>query len=160
MTSEELKFTSKPFIQADQVTRNGNIYPREVIEKAIDEARPRIEQGLLLGELGPSDGSPPSLHNASHQVINMKLDETGDMIVTVNVLDTPAGRKLRDMLQAAFLSGKKTVTMSASPIGTGMLEEVEMPDQVKSDASDHQPKKIYKVTNYKLEAINLTKVEE
>ena len=84
------------FLKVDKPTATGTIYPADVMEKALEEYRQRIERGDAFGGLDPCTPRP-RLEDVSHRVTDVRLDGS-DVKATVEVLDTPNGRILRQLL--------------------------------------------------------------
>lgn len=88
------------FLTADQPTANGSIYPKETIQKALEEYQKTIDKCRAFGELNSSsanilvDGS-----TSSHVVEEIKQD--GDsFIAKVRILETESGKQLQNLINA------------------------------------------------------------
>jgi hypothetical protein len=90
------KYKIKSRVQSGVPTPNGNIYPPGLLQAAFAKAV-TSPQGLL-GTLGQS-GKGLRLEDVSHKVIGFKESGSGEIEVEVEVLDTPAGRKLKELLE-------------------------------------------------------------
>ena len=96
---------------ADKPTRNGHIYPRETLQKAVEGAQKAIGERRMFGELNSFASFSCRLEQASHLVTALWLE--GDTVrADIEVLSTKEGKKL-----AALLEGK--VPVSLSPMGYG-----------------------------------------
>ena len=83
------------FAQFDVENRNGRIYTKEQYLPHLQYLRNDIAKGEpLLGELDhPEDRFEVSLQNASHQVIDLWLDESKNCVMgKIKLLDTPSGK--------------------------------------------------------------------
>lgn len=83
------------FAQFDIENRNGRIYTKEEYLPHLQYLRSDIQKGEpLLGELDhPEDRFEVSLQNASHQVIDLWLDESKNCVMgKIKLLDTPSGK--------------------------------------------------------------------
>ena len=74
------------------------------LPKIMEMLQYSINDGTLLGELlvdGYQSSPVISLSNVSHQITNIKLEEN-KIIADINVLDTPKGRILKDLINNKF----------------------------------------------------------
>ncbi len=104
-------------MECDTVNRNGRIYPKEVVEKALEEYHHRNSSEVMFGHMGESryNENGIMLVNVSHSIENIHMDGnfvTGD----IRVLDTPKGKDAQRWLQ----SGQ---SLSCIPYGTGSMNE-------------------------------------
>ena len=86
-------------MKADEPTINGNIYPKKVLEKAIEEYRGIVESRRAFGTLGYSESFVISLSDVSHIVTKVDL-ESENMMVEIEVLDTKKGEELMELIRA------------------------------------------------------------
>jgi hypothetical protein len=96
------KFTiTSTCVQANTPTANGRVYPRAVLEQMVRRVNEVGPSRGLYGSfgLGPSDGKL-RLAEYSHLVLGGRLDTTGCMSIDCEVLDTPQGRVLHDLLSS------------------------------------------------------------
>jgi len=85
-------------VVADLPTVNGNIYPKAVLEKAVDAMKELVADRQLWGMLGmPSDGKN-RITDVSHLVTDIQMDDSGTMLVEVEPMKTPNGRVLYELL--------------------------------------------------------------
>jgi hypothetical protein len=98
-------------------TKNGNgrVYPKSVLKREIENYQNSIRQRRALGELDHPDDSVINLKNASHLVTKMWWE--GDNVMgKIEILDTPSGRILKDLL-------KSGVKLGISSRGMGSVKE-------------------------------------
>jgi hypothetical protein len=98
-------------------TKNGNgrVYPKSVLKREIERYQDSIRERRALGELDHPDDSVINLKNASHLVTKMWWE--GDNVMgKIEVLDTPSGRILKDLL-------KSGVKLGISSRGMGSVKE-------------------------------------
>jgi hypothetical protein len=89
-----------PVLTTDVANRNGRIYPKAVVEKALADALEKIRKGTMLGTL---DYAPVSLSNASHIVADLTLiDDT--LVAEIRVLGSEQGHLLTQLLAAGGVS--------------------------------------------------------
>lgn len=97
----------------DTPNRNGRIYSTELVRRVIHEQRDNMRARALLGELGPMQDGIIRIANASHVITNMFIREN-NWFAHIEVIGTPMGRALRDMLNA-------NAAVQWSPCGTGTM---------------------------------------
>jgi hypothetical protein len=87
-------------------TKNGNgrIYRKETLQREVENYQKAIRERRSLGELDHPDDSVINLRNASHLATKMWWD--GDSVMAkFEVLDTPSGRILKDLVNAGIKLG-------------------------------------------------------
>tara|TARA_R100000008_G_scaffold84970_1_gene73726 strand:- start:937 stop:1560 length:624 start_codon:yes stop_codon:yes gene_type:complete len=87
-------------------TKNGNgrIYRKETLQREVQNYQRAITERRSLGELDHPDDSVINLKNASHLCTKMWWD--GDQVMAkFEVLDTPSGRILKDLVKAGIKLG-------------------------------------------------------
>ena len=94
-----------PFLVGERANRNRRLYKmdtlREEVKRYTDEY---ISANRALGELDHPDSSVVELKNASHIVTEIEM-RGKDVIGKVKVLDTPAGRILKDLVRGGVKLG-------------------------------------------------------
>lgn len=103
----------------DKPNKNGRIYPRGVMDKAIKDYRKQIDEKRSVGELNPQFDPTTVLTNVSHIITDLLIEEN-NLVADVDVLTTPRGLILQDMLEShniefvtrglAKLDKEKTIT--------------------------------------------------
>lgn len=124
----------KPFtvtiMTVDKPNKNNRIYSRETMQKAIDEVNEK-KQGRVFGTIGMPEGNSVELGKVSHIAGNLRIDDDGQVLADIMVLDTPEGAKLREIL-------KTTSTHSSSatiPSSRGMQDVINVlkPENIRYD---------------------------
>ena len=95
----------------------GRVYPREEVEKMVENYQEKIVNDVAAGALDPKDPHRISLGEVSHKVTDMHL-EGNEVKVEYQILTTPMGAMLQDMLNAG-------ARMRISPNMTGCVEKVD-----------------------------------
>lgn len=105
-----IDFTTQ-FLAVDVATVADHVYPRRVIEKAI-EAAPATLPGMLQM---PVDffGKSADLAQISHTCSDFKVHDDGAVTCRVRVLDTQRGRML-----AGLLAGSTPMSFGLACVGT------------------------------------------
>jgi hypothetical protein len=104
------------FAQAEKKNRNGRMYPKSVMEKAVGKyVTEQIKTRRSVGELNHPDGPTVNLDKVSHLITDMKFD--GDNVVgKARILPTPMGRIVEGLLDG-------DVRLGVSTRGMGSLEK-------------------------------------
>src|ERR1019366_2218926 len=103
---------------------SGRIIPRAVAERAINEYNEKfVSQRRAFGECGQSQdygSSEIHLSNVSHLVTSIQI-EGNDVMVNAEILDTPMGIKVQEMLT-------KKVPLRIGYRGIGYVEDTTVKD--------------------------------
>jgi hypothetical protein len=104
------------FMQSEQKNRNGRIYPKSVMEKAVDKyVTEQVKTGRAVGELNHPDGPSINLDKVSHK-INALEWQGDDVVGKAQILETPMGQIVKGLLDGG-------VQLGVSTRGMGSLEE-------------------------------------
>ncbi len=107
---EKLKVANGAYImtgimQKSEVTNgNGRVYPHKVLEREIKNYQKLVQERRALGELDHPDDSVINLKNASHIVTEIWM-ENNNVMGKIEVLSTPSGKILRDLIDAGVKLG-------------------------------------------------------
>lgn len=116
-SGEKQLFIEGIFAQAEKKNRNGRIYPKSVMESAINAyTTNHVTKKRALGELSHPENRPqvkPEL--ASHLITELRMDGT-DVYGKAKVLNTPQGQILKGLLDGG-------VQMGVSTRGLGSVSE-------------------------------------
>ena len=103
------------FAQADQKNRNGRVYPKQIMERAVaryvDE---QVSKKRSVGELNHPEGPTVNLDKVSHLITSLKF-EGNDVVGKAQILDTPMGKIVKGLLEGG-------VQLGVSTRGMGSLE--------------------------------------
>jgi len=119
-------FIEGVFMQSETKNRNGRIYPKSVMERAVDRyVTEQVKTGRAVGELNHPEGPSINLDKVSH--IIEKLDWSGnDVVGKARILETPMGNIVKGLLDGG-------VRLGVSTRGMGSLEERNGVSFVKDD---------------------------
>jgi len=121
MKEKEIRLTAN-LLHFNQKNLNGRIYTKETAESIVEQFNNILgEGGLVFGELGyPEDGNPDvDFSKVSHEVLEIKINDGNQAIEgTLRILDTQAGRRVREMLKESSPLG-----ISCRPRGFGKVNE-------------------------------------
>lgn len=104
------------FAQADAKNRNGRIYPRAIMQSAVDKyVTEQVSKKRAVGELNHPEGPTVNLDKVSHLIIDLRL-EGNNVIGKAQILDTPMGKIVKGLLEGG-------VQLGVSTRGMGSLEQ-------------------------------------
>ena len=104
------------FLQAEQVNRNGRMYPLSVMEREVNRYNENFVQiGRALGELGHPDGPTVNLDRVSHKIVSLQR-EGNNFIGKAQILSIPMGKIAESLL-------KEGVTLGVSSRGIGSVKQ-------------------------------------
>jgi len=114
------------FMQSEAKNRNGRIYPKAVMEAAVDKyVKEQVKTKRAVGELNHPDGPTVNLDKVSHLIED--LDWQGnDVVGKARILDTPMGNIVKGLLEGG-------VQLGVSTRGMGSLEQRNGTMYVKDD---------------------------
>jgi len=90
--------------RAGAENQNGRVYPKNILEREIQKYQTLIKERRALGELDHPDSSVINLKNVSHNIREVHW-EGEDVVGTVEILPTPSGNILKELLRAGILLG-------------------------------------------------------
>lgn len=103
--------------RAEAKNQNGRVYPRPILEREIKKySSSNIAQRRALGELDHPDSSVVNLSNVSHNVLEVHWNND-DVVGTVEILNTPAGKILKELFEAG-------ITLGISSRGMGSVKNL------------------------------------
>ncbi|MBI33511.1 MAG: primosomal protein [Gammaproteobacteria bacterium] len=119
-------FIEGVFMSAESKNRNGRIYSKKVLEKAIEKYnQDQVITGRAVGELNHPDGPSINLDKVSHRITELKWDGNNVMGKAL-VLDTPMGQVVKGLVEGG-------VQLGVSSRGMGSLESKNGANYVKDD---------------------------
>ena len=102
--------------RAGAENQNGRRYPREILERECKKYQQLINERRALGELDHPDSPVINLKNVSHNVREIYW-EGDDVCGTVEILSTPSGNILKELL-------KNNIRLGISSRGLGSVKEL------------------------------------
>ncbi len=103
------------FAQAEKKNRNGRIYPRPIMETAVEKyVQEQVKTKRAVGELNHPEGPAVNLDKVSHLITNLQW-EGNDVVGKASILDTPNGKIVKGLLDGG-------VKLGVSTRGMGSLE--------------------------------------
>ena len=114
------------FAQAESKNRNGRIYPKAIMEKAVGKyVNEQVKTGRAVGELNHPEGPTVNLDKVSHRITDLHF-EGNDVVGRASILDTPNGKIVKGLLDGG-------VRLGVSTRGMGSLEQRNGMTVVKDD---------------------------
>jgi hypothetical protein len=93
------------FMQAESKNRNGRVYPRGVMESAVNKyVTEQVNRGRAVGELNHPEGPTINLDKVSHRITELKWDGNNVMGKAL-VLDTPMGQIVKGLVEGGVQLG-------------------------------------------------------
>lgn len=93
------------FMQADQKNRNGRIYPKAIMEKAVDRyMTEQVSKGRAVGELNHPEGPTINLDKVSHKITELRW-EGNNIVGKAQILDTPMGQIVKGLMEGGVQLG-------------------------------------------------------
>jgi len=101
------------FAQADKKNRNGRIYPKAIMENAVNKyVEDQVSKKRAVGELNHPEGPTVNLDKVSHLITDLKLEGT-DVVGKAQILDTPMGKIVKGLLEGGVQLGVSTRGMGS-----------------------------------------------
>ena len=93
------------FMQADQQNRNGRVYPKSILEKAVDKyVKEAVTTGRAVGELNHPDGPTINLDKVSHRITELTW-KGSDVHGSALILNTPMGDIVKGLIEGGCQLG-------------------------------------------------------
>ena len=96
------------FMSAEQKNRNGRIYPKDVMEGAVNKYNvEQVQKGRAVGELNHPEGPTVNLDKVSHKIESLKW-QGNDVVGKATILETPMGQIVKGLLDGGVKLGVST----------------------------------------------------
>ena len=103
--------------RAEAKNQNGRVYPKKILMREVKKYQEnQIKENRALGELDHPDSSVVNLRNVSHNVLECGW-QGNDVVGKVEILPTPSGNILKNLLQAG-------IRLGISSRGLGSVKEI------------------------------------
>ena len=113
-------FLEGVFMQAENKNKNGRIYTREVLTKAVDKfVNEQVITGRAVGELNHPDGPSINLDKVSHRITELKWDGNNVMGKAL-ILDTPMGQIVKGLVEGGVQLGVSSRGMGSLAMKNGV----------------------------------------
>ena len=110
------------FAQANVKNRNGRLYPKPIMEKAVGKyVNEQVSKGRAVGELNHPAGPTVNLDKVSHKIEKLQF-EGNDVVGKATILDTPMGEIVKGLLDGKVGLGVSTRGMGSLKNNNGVME--------------------------------------
>ena len=93
------------FMQAEGKNRNGRIYPKAILEKAVSKySAEQVSKGRAVGELNHPEGPTVNLDKVSHRITELTWDGNNVMGKAL-ILNTPMGQIVKGLMEGGVQLG-------------------------------------------------------
>ena len=115
-------YLTGPFAEAVTQNRNGRVYPKKVLESAVDKFRPMIEARRAIGELNHPPTPQVNPREASHKIISLEWD--GNLVVGKAKIMTemPTGKIVKALMDEDVQLGMSTRGLGSIATKNGVNE--------------------------------------
>ena len=98
-------FIEGVFMQSNQKNRNGRIYEKKTLEKAVEKyVTEQVKTGRAVGELNHPEGPTVNLDKVSHKINNLHW-QGNDVVGKASILKTPMGKIVEGLLEGGVKLG-------------------------------------------------------
>ena len=98
-------FIEGVFMQSNKKNRNGRIYEKASLEKAVEKyVTEQVKQGRAVGELNHPEGPTVNLDKVSHKITDLHW-QGNDVIGKASILNTPMGLIVKGLLEGGVKLG-------------------------------------------------------
>ena len=110
------------FAQADKKNRNGRVYPKPILENAVNKyVKEQVKTHRAVGELNHPEGPTVNLDKVSHLITDLKF-EGSNVVGKAQVLPTPMGKIVEGLLEGGVQLGVSTRGMGSLVQKNGAME--------------------------------------
>tara|TARA_B100000519_G_C14242268_1_gene437904 strand:+ start:1518 stop:2177 length:660 start_codon:yes stop_codon:yes gene_type:complete len=110
------------FAQADKKNRNGRVYPKPILENAVNKyVKEQVKTHRAVGELNHPEGPTVNLDKVSHLITDLKFEGT-NVVGKAQVLPTPMGKIVEGLLEGGVQLGVSTRGMGSLVQKNGAME--------------------------------------
>ena len=98
-------FIEGVFMQSNKKNRNGRIYEKASLEKAVDKyVTEQVKTGRAVGELNHPEGPTVNLDKVSHKITDLHW-QGNDVVGKASILKTPMGQIVEGLLEGGVKLG-------------------------------------------------------
>jgi len=102
---EKNYFIEGVFMQSEKKNRNGRIYKKEGLEKAVEKyITEQVKTGRAVGELNHPEGPTVNLDKVSHKINDLHW-QGNDVVGKASILKTPMGKIVEGLLEGGVKLG-------------------------------------------------------
>jgi hypothetical protein len=109
------------FAQSEAKNRNGRVYPKSVMEKAVGKyVDEQVKTGRAVGELNHPEGPTVNLDKVSHLITDLHF-EGNNVMGKASILNTPNGNIVKGLLEGGVKLGVSTRGMGTLGESRGQM---------------------------------------
>ena len=98
-------FIEGVFMQSNQKNKNGRVYEKKTLEKAIEKyVNEQVKTGRAVGELNHPEGPTVNLDKVSHKINELRW-QGSDVVGKASILKTPMGQIVEGLLEGGVKLG-------------------------------------------------------
>ena len=98
-------FIEGVFMQSNQKNRNGSIYEKKNLERAVEKyVTEQVKTGRAVGELNHPEGPTVNLDKVSHKITDLHW-QGNDVVGKASILNTPMGNIVSGLLEGGVKLG-------------------------------------------------------
>lgn len=98
-------FIEGVFMQSNKKNRNGRIYEKASLEKAVEKyVTEQVKEGRAVGELNHPEGPTVNLDKVSHKITDLHW-QGNDVVGKASILKTPMGKIVEGLLEGGVKLG-------------------------------------------------------
>lgn len=98
-------FIEGVFMQSNQKNRNGRVYEKKTLEKAVEKyVTEQVKTGRAVGELNHPEGPTVNLDKVSHKINSLHW-QGNDVVGKASILKTPMGKIVEGLLEGGVKLG-------------------------------------------------------
>jgi len=102
---EKNYFIEGVFMQSNKKNRNGRIYEKKTMEKAVEKyVTEQVKTGRAVGELNHPEGPTVNLDKVSHKITDLHW-QGNDVVGKASILKTPMGKIVEGLLDGGVKLG-------------------------------------------------------
>jgi len=113
VNGEKKYFIEGIFAQAELKNRNGRIYPKKILEKAINNYQPMIDKKRAIGELNHPQHPNPNPERASHLIQKLEWKDNNVMGKAKILTSLPMGKIAKGLIDEGVSFGVSTRGMGS-----------------------------------------------
>jgi hypothetical protein len=114
-----------PFMQADTPNRNGRMYPRSVMESAVEKyIEEMVSKNRAVGTLGHEESPKISENKISHLITDLRF-EGNDVWGKAKVLETASGKELKALIEGGVSFGCSSRALGSLKEGANGIKVVQ-----------------------------------
>jgi hypothetical protein len=111
-------------IKPDVPNLNNRTYPASVLRKMHDQVQKKLRIGVFFGRLGVFEATKVRMQDASHRVVDSRIEKDGHLAVDCMILNTPQGVVLETMIESMGVE-KFIKTHEVLPCGSASTSVIE-----------------------------------